>query len=80
MNESSEVERRRLNRLFLEGLLGDALAVFPRERGEAVAAVSALLDDPARRRRMGEIGRARMGEPGAARRIAERVAALLSGA
>lgn len=63
-----------------QGLLGDALAVFPRERDEAVAAVSALLDDPARRQRMGEIGRARMGEPGAARRIAQRVAALLSGA
>jgi uncharacterized protein (TIGR03492 family) len=60
-----------------QGLLGGALAVFPRQRDEAVAAVSALLDDPARRQRMGEIGRARMGEPGAARRIAQRVAALL---
>jgi uncharacterized protein (TIGR03492 family) len=63
-----------------QGLLGDALAVFPRERSEAVAAVSALLDDSARRQRMGEIGRARMGKPGAARRIAQRAAALLSSA
>lgn len=58
------------------GLLTGALAVFPGRLREAVAGVSALLDDPARRRSMGEIGRARMGAPGGARRIAERIAAL----
>jgi tetraacyldisaccharide 4'-kinase len=62
-----------------QGLLGDALAVLPRERGEAVAGVSAILDDAARQKRMSEIGRARMGEPGATQRIAQRIAALLDG-
>lgn len=59
------------------GLLDGALVVFSGALTEAVAGVNAILGDPARRRRMGEIGRARMGEPGAARRIAERIAALL---
>ncbi|MGB8909724.1 MAG: hypothetical protein WCC84_13360 [Candidatus Cybelea sp.] len=62
-----------------QGLLGEALAVLPRECNEAVAGVSAILDDPVRRKRMGEIGRVRMGEPGGTRRIAQRVAALLDG-
>jgi uncharacterized protein (TIGR03492 family) len=61
-----------------QGLLGEALAVFPGSLNEAVAGVSALLDDPARQKRMGEIGRARMGEAGGARRIAERIAALVA--
>jgi uncharacterized protein (TIGR03492 family) len=60
-----------------QGLLGEALAVLPRERDEAVAGVNAILDDPAWRKRMGEIGRARMGEPGATQRIAQRIATLL---
>lgn len=60
------------------GLLGDALAVFPGSLTQAVAGVSSILDDSARRKRMGEIGRARMGEPGGARRIAERIASVLS--
>ena len=47
-----------------QGLLGEALAVLPRERNEAVAGVSAILDDPARRKRMGEIGRVRDGRTG----------------
>jgi uncharacterized protein (TIGR03492 family) len=59
------------------GLLGEALAVFPGRLGDAVAGVGALLDDPARRARMGAIGRARMGPAGGARRIAGRIAALL---
>ncbi|MGB6600734.1 MAG: hypothetical protein WBE77_06590 [Candidatus Cybelea sp.] len=62
-----------------QGLLGEAMAVLPRERNEAVAGVSAILDDPARQKRMGEIGRARMGEPGGTRRIAQRIATLLNG-
>jgi uncharacterized protein (TIGR03492 family) len=61
------------------GLLGEALAVLPGTLTDAVESVDALLDDEARRARMGAIGRARMGPPGGARRIAERVAALLQG-
>jgi uncharacterized protein (TIGR03492 family) len=62
-----------------QGLLGEALIVLPRERNEAVAGVSAILDDPVRRKRMGEVGRARMGEPGGTRRIAQRIGVLLDG-
>lgn len=60
------------------GLLGDALAVFPNRLDEAVAGVRSILEDPARRSRMGEIGRERMGDPGASRRIAERVASIVA--
>jgi uncharacterized protein (TIGR03492 family) len=56
------------------GLLGEALAIFPADLESAVADTGALLDDPLRRARMGEEGRARMGPPGGARRIAERIA------
>jgi len=59
------------------GLLGEALAVFPARLDEAVAGVESLLQDPPRAKRMGEIGRARMGAAGGARRVATRVAALL---
>jgi uncharacterized protein (TIGR03492 family) len=59
-----------------QGLLGDALAVVSGSLNESIEAVNQILDDPDRRRRMGEIGRARMGAPGGARRIAERIAAL----
>jgi uncharacterized protein (TIGR03492 family) len=60
------------------GLLGEALAVFPERSSDAVAGVRAILDDPARRARMGEIGRAQMGPAGGARRIAARVASLVT--
>jgi uncharacterized protein (TIGR03492 family) len=60
-----------------QGLLGGALAVVSAEGGDAVEQVAAILDDPSRRKRMGEIGRARMGEPGGARRIARRVAEVI---
>ncbi|HTA39362.1 MAG TPA: hypothetical protein VK760_09810, partial [Candidatus Acidoferrales bacterium] len=60
------------------GLLGDALAIFPGDE-RAVAGVGDLLRDDARRAHMGAIGRARMGAPGGARRIAEYIAALASG-
>lgn len=56
------------------GLLGDALAVF--DGDGAVAGVRDLLRDPARRARMGAIGRERMGPPGGARRVAARAAAI----
>lgn len=61
------------------GLLGDALAVLPARVDEAVAGVNALLDDPARRAHMSSEGRRRMGPPGGAARIAERVAAVAGG-
>ncbi|HVN69578.1 MAG TPA: hypothetical protein VMU38_08035 [Candidatus Binatia bacterium] len=60
------------------GLLGEALAVLPENLAEAVAGVRAILDDPSRRAHMGEVGRARMGSPGGASRIAARVASLLA--
>lgn len=72
-------ERDRKSRWYRErqrGLLGGALAVVSGGFDRQVAEVAAILDDFARRRRMGEIGRARMGAPGGARRIAERVLAL----
>lgn len=56
-----------------QGLLGDAMAVFCGKAPEAAASVCDLLNDPARRRHMSDTGRARMGEPGAARRIGERI-------
>jgi uncharacterized protein (TIGR03492 family) len=59
------------------GLLGEALAVFPRSLEEAAAGVAAILDDAPRRQHMGSVGRARMGQAGGARRIAQRIAALL---
>ncbi len=58
------------------GLLGEAMTVLPAEFASAAAGVLALLDDPARRARMAAAGRERIGEPGAARRVAERVAAV----
>jgi len=61
-----------------QGLLGDALAVFPRRVPDAAAALAKLLDDPARRRQMSDAGRMRMGAPGASARIARAVAALAS--
>ncbi len=58
-------------------LLGEALAVFPGRLEEALAGVEAILDDAKRRGRMSQAGRERMGPAGAARRIAERAAAML---
>ncbi|MBV8489192.1 MAG: hypothetical protein JO199_01590 [Candidatus Eremiobacteraeota bacterium] len=59
------------------GLLGDAMTVLPRDAGPAAAGVRALLEDDARRDAMGAAGRARMGAPGAARRIAQRIVELV---
>jgi len=72
-------ERDRKSRWYRErqrGLLGESLVVVTGGFDRAVAEVGAMLDDPERRRHMGEIGRARMGKPGGARRIAERVVTL----
>ena len=57
-------------------LLGDGLLVVRGGKTEAVSAVSTLLDDEARRARMGAAGRARMGGAGGSRAIAHRIAAL----
>ncbi|HTX59470.1 MAG TPA: hypothetical protein VMH02_07285, partial [Verrucomicrobiae bacterium] len=62
-----------------QGLLGEALAILPGDE-RALAGVLALLRDPQRRAAMGATGRARMGERGAARRIARRLLALGSAA
>jgi uncharacterized protein (TIGR03492 family) len=51
-------------------LLGDAVEVVAPATGAIASAVRRLLDDPAERRRRGEVGRARMGPPGASRAIA----------
>jgi uncharacterized protein (TIGR03492 family) len=56
------------------GLLGDALVILPGDE-RAARGVSELIDDRARRERMGAVGRRRMGQPGGARRIAARIAA-----
>ncbi|HEY2476612.1 MAG TPA: hypothetical protein VGI19_17660 [Candidatus Cybelea sp.] len=61
-----------------QGLLKGALAVLPGELSQAVAGVVELLNDPDRRREMSETGRARMGGPGGARRIAMRILSLAS--
>jgi uncharacterized protein (TIGR03492 family) len=58
------------------GLLGEALAIAPEEPGAAAAAVRGLLDDPARRATMAAAGRANMGPPGGAARIAAQIVAL----
>jgi len=76
-----ERERDRRDRWYRQrqrGLLGEALAVLPGDLRDAVAGASAILDNPARRQRMGAIGRERMGDAGAARRIAERIAGLVA--
>lgn len=54
-------------------LLGEALVVASGERASAATTLESLLDDPALRTRLGAIGRARMGAPGGARRIADRI-------
>lgn len=59
-----------------QGLLGDALVVASDRLGDAVAAVSALLDDAAQLAHMSAVGRERMGASGGARTVAECVAAV----
>jgi uncharacterized protein (TIGR03492 family) len=62
------------------GLLGEAMMVLPADAVNAATAIVALLGDPQRRALMAAAGRARMGAPGAARRIAERIVAIASAA
>jgi uncharacterized protein (TIGR03492 family) len=61
-----------------QGLLGEALMVAPDRLDDAVAVVSALLDDDARMARMGAVGRERMGPAGGARTVAECVARVVA--
>lgn len=61
-------------------LLGDALLMLPPDVGEAAQCLGSLLDDEAERMRRGAIGRARMGPPGGARRIAESIARIAGAA
>ena len=58
-------------------LLGEALIMLSDDRMNAVARLGELLDDPARRERLGAIGRERMGRPGGTRAIARRIANML---
>jgi uncharacterized protein (TIGR03492 family) len=59
------------------GLLGEAMIVADADPDRAAAQVCALLRDPARRARMGAIGRERMGAPGAAAVIAAKLTDLV---
>jgi uncharacterized protein (TIGR03492 family) len=60
------------------GLLGGAMAVLPGDVVQAAGGVREILADETRRQAMSEAGRARMGAPGGAGRIAECIAALAS--
>jgi uncharacterized protein (TIGR03492 family) len=60
------------------GLLGEAMVVLPADTDNAATAVLSLLGDSERRVLMAAAGRERMGAPGAARRIAERIVAIAS--
>jgi uncharacterized protein (TIGR03492 family) len=74
-----ERERDRKGRWYRQrqrGLLGDAMIVLPAGAREAAAGVAGLIGDAARREAMGAQGRARMGSPGGARRVAERLYAV----
>ena len=62
-----------------ERLLGGAARFAGASVGDAAADVTRLIDDPVERRRRGEIGRQRMGPPGASGRIADRLLAELRG-
>jgi len=74
---AAEDRKTRWYRERQRGLLGEALAVVHGDVPTAVNPITQLLDDPVRRRAMGDVGRRRMGSAGGARRIAQRIAALL---
>lgn len=59
------------------GLLGEAMLVASADPQTAAQQVLTLLEDEPRRARMGAIGRERMGGPGAAARIAARIAQVM---
>jgi uncharacterized protein (TIGR03492 family) len=69
-------ERKKWYRRRQAQLLGEALLIVPRDVAEGARAVGELLRDPQRREAMAKVGRDRMGPPGAARAIAERIVQL----
>jgi uncharacterized protein (TIGR03492 family) len=69
-------ERKKWYRRRQAQLLGDALLIVPRDVAEGARAAGELLRDPQRREEMAKAGRERMGPPGAARAIAERIVQL----
>lgn len=69
-------ERKKWYRRRQAQLLGDALLIVPRDVAEGARAVVELLRDPQRQEAMAQAGRERMGPPGAARAIAERIVQL----
>jgi len=69
-------ERKKWYRRRQAQLLGDALLIVPRDVAEGARAASDLLRDPRKREAMAKAGRERMGPPGAARTIAERIVQL----
>ncbi|MGZ3519621.1 MAG: hypothetical protein ACXVAG_01330 [Vulcanimicrobiaceae bacterium] len=64
-------------RMRQSGLLGGALLVGPGDVDSGAVVVQQLLDDAPRRVAMGAIGRERMGPPGGARAIAQRIVQLI---
>ena len=75
--DDGRTRAERWYRMRQRALLGEAMLMLPSDPEAAGERLAALLADKARRKAMGDIGRERMGEPGAARRIAERAAACL---
>jgi uncharacterized protein (TIGR03492 family) len=71
--EPSRKGKRAWYRMRQAGLLGDALFVADGDVRHAAIQVRALLEDGARRERMGRIGRERMGPPGGAKLIANAI-------
>ncbi len=57
-------------------LLGDSLRILPRDVENGAGEIVALLQDRTRRETMARVGRERLGPPGAARQIAERIVQL----
>uniref|UniRef100_E6Q772 Lipid-A-disaccharide synthase n=1 Tax=mine drainage metagenome TaxID=410659 RepID=E6Q772_9ZZZZ len=76
--DDGRTRAERWYRMRQRALLGEAMLMLPSDPNEAGERLAALLADGERRKKMGEVGRERMGEPGAARRIAERAAACLN--
>ena len=75
--DDGRTRAERWYRMRQRALLGDAMLMLPSDAKAAGERLAALLADKERRKAMGEIGRERMGEPGAVRRIAERAARCL---
>ncbi len=75
--DDGRTRAERWYRMRQRALLGEAMLMLPSDPEAAGERLAALLADKERRKTMGDIGRERMGEPGAVRRIAERAAACL---